>query len=467
MQRLLTRRPVFWLAAALLLGIAWWSRQHEFFWDTISQASLRSTWFYDQRFATFFLPVELDSGHPPLFNWYLAAGWLALGRTLPVSHLLMAPFLLVIAWQWQRLFDFLRKQNPALPPWLALLPLLDTTLLSQASLVSADLAMLACTLTALNAILRKQDGWLFAALVPLGLLNLRGLPAAAALGLCWLILRLSANGARRLSPRDLWPWAAAAAVWLMWFGAHHAHTGWWFSTPNPRWTEHRHFSGPGGLAWNAGITGWRLLDYGRLGYWLVLAALVARRGMGRWLGHPLPLFVLCFLGVHALAMWPVSNPITHRYFLPVLLVLPLWVATESWCAGGRFRKWGLPLVAALLLSGHFWVYPRGIAQGWDGTTAHWPWYGLRRDMLHFIEAEGIDWQQVGTRFPNAGPFDKLDLSGRQEGLPRLDWQRHRYVFYSNIMNDFSDAELARLDSLPVRHRLERGGICVILFENAN
>ncbi len=462
------RRPVFWLTALLLCGIAVWSRHDEFFWDTISQASVRSTWFYAQRFATPFLPPELDSGHPPLFNWYVAGGWVVFGRTLPVSHLLMVPLLLVTAWQWQRLFDFLRKQNPGLPAWVALIPLIDTTLLAQAGLVSADLAMLACALTALNAVLRKQEGWLFAALAPLGLLSLRGLPAAAALGLFWLMQRLSANDARRpLSLRALWPWLGAAAVWALWFGAHYAHTGWWLSTPNPRWNAHRHFSGIAGLAWNAGITGWRLLDYGRLAWWLLLALLVFRKGFGRWLWAPLPRYVLCFLAVHAAAMWPVSNPITHRYFLPVLLLMPLWVGIEAWQAGGRFRKWGLPFMAALLLSGHLWVYPRGIAQGWDGTTAHWPWYGLRRQMLQLIEREGIAFSAVGTRFPNAGPFDKFDLSGRTEGLPRLDWQRHRYVFYSNVMNDFSDEELARLDSLPVRHRLEKGGICVILYENTH
>ncbi len=464
MQGFARRVPLIVLVC-VFSALVWWSRHHVFFWDTVSQASLRSTWFYQQGFRTLFLPPSLDSGHPPLFNWYLAAGWLLWERSLPVSHALMWPVLMFIAWQWQRLFSFFQATHPALPAGLALLPLLDTTLLSQASLVSVDLAMLACTLAGLNAILRKQAWALFFALAPLGLLNLRGLPAGASLGLCWLWCRLSANETRRATWRALWPLAGAAVVWGVWFFAHYLEAGWLLATPNPRWAEHRQASGWTGLLWNAGITGWRLLDYGRIGYWLVLAVLLFRRGLGRWLVTPLPLFVGSYMIVHALAMWPVSNPITHRYFMPVFVVLPMWLAMETWRAGPALRRWALPLMACFLLGGHFIVYPRGIAQGWDGTTAHWPWYTLRQRMLDTLAHHQIPWQAVGTRFPAAGPFDKFDLSGRQQGLSPLDWKDHPYILYSNVMNDFTDEELRRLDSLPAQWQFEKRGICVKLYRN--
>lgn len=464
MQYFVCRAPLFvWIC--VFAAIAWWSHHHVFFWDTVSQASLRSTWFYQQGLRTLFLPPSLDSGHPPLFNWYVAAGWLIWGRSLPVSHALMWPVLVIIAWQWQRLFAFFRAAHPSLPAALAMLPLLDTTLLSQASLVSVDLAMLACTLAGLNAILRKHRLGLFLALAPLGLLNLRGLPAGASLGLCWLWCRLSAKETRRFCWRDLWPLLGAAAVWGGWFLAHYLETGWLLRTPNPRWAEHRQLSGWSGLLWNAGITGWRLLDYGRASYWLVFVMLLYRKGVGRWLTTPLPLFIGCFMLVHAWIMWPVSNPITHRYFMPVFVLMPMWLAMEVWRAGAGMRRWALPFVALFLLGGHFLVYPRGIAQGWDGTTAHWPWYALRQLALDTLEREQMRWQEVGTRFPAAGAFDKFDLSGCQEGLPRLDWERHHYILYSNVMNDFSDEELQRLDSLPMLWRFERRGICVALYRN--
>ncbi len=457
-------------ATGVLIGVVWYSRYHIFFWDTISQASVRSHWFYEQGLRTLFLPPALDSGHPPLFNWYLAAGWSVFGRSLLTSHLLMLPFVCIVAWQLSRLIDYTRPTRPS-TRWLALVPLSDTTLIAQSSLVSTDMAMLACTLTALNALLRAQQRWLTLALIPLGLLSLRGLPAAAALALFgWFFWHFSANEEQHPSLRQLfWPFFLAACVWTTWYVAHYLHVGWWLSTPNPRWTEHRHLTGLAGIMWNAGITAWRLIDYGRIGYWLILLIWLLSHSRGTslqwWLRQPLPLFAMCFLLVHAIAMWPMSNPITHRYFLPILVVMPLWVAQLLWQhSSKRWGRIGLVWLLALLLSGHYWVYPRGIAQGWDGTTAHWPWYELRTQMLAYIQDQGINWHEIGTRFPNAGPFDKLDLSDRKEGIPLVDWTQHRYVFYSNVMNDFSDEELAHLDTLPRLHQLQKGAICVVLYQ---
>ena len=104
--------------------------------------------------------------------------------------------------------------------------------------------------------------------------------------------------------------------------------------------------------------------------------------------------------------------------------------------------------------------------GWDSTLAHLPWYGLREQMIDFIEEKGINFEKVGTAFPNIGPLKNIELNGMEEGFKEKDLRRDCYVFYSNVMNDFSDAEMDELEHRWLEmKRLESGGVCIILYKN--
>jgi len=451
------------------LGIAL-AQDHCFFWDTVSQASRRGSWYYFLGFHTFFLPPELDSGHPVLFNMYVAAVWKTFGRSLPASHWAMLPFVWGILWQLARLVVALFPAG-ARRYWAMGLAVSPAAFLGQATLVSPDLVLLFAFLWALNS-LRCREPWSLAlALVLMNMVSLRGLFAAGGLGLFQLFLfgtahpsrmRGLADGLRRTS---LWPFLLALLYVVIYYSAHFRATGWWISTPHPNWAGGREVNSPLQLLWQTGILGWRFLDYGFFSYWLVLGGLLWRSCPRTW---PQPMrFLLgaaaCTLLAYLPGLLGVSNPISHRYLLPVMVPMVLGLAYWLLVVQPVSRR-GVVLLLVLNLSGNLWVYPRPIAQAWDATLAHWPYYATRDRFLTALERAGIELQQVGTCFPHVGPIDRIDLSGREAGMPPANLKQDSLVAYCTVMNDFSDAELAELDRWNKRIEICRWPICWILYE---
>ena len=48
------------------------------------------------------------------------------------------------------------------------------------------------------------------------------------------------------------------------------------------------------------------------------------------------------------------------------------------------------LLLAGLISGNLWIYPRNIAQGWDATLAHVPYYNLRIEAINYLDKNNIE-----------------------------------------------------------------------------
>ncbi|RMG78645.1 MAG: hypothetical protein D6714_17655, partial [Bacteroidetes bacterium] len=263
---------------AILIGS---SAGHIFFWDTISQGSRLPDFFYQNQFSSLFLPAHLDQGHPPLFQWYIAAGWLALGRTLAVSHWLMFPILAGIFWQWSQLVRGVFSPKRA---WLGMaLLLLDTTFLAQGILVSPDLLLLFAFLLALNGILERRSGPVIIGSILLGMTSIRGIFMVAALFLTALFRHFRTR--RHLSSSQIFdiirPWLPAAIVVSGWLVAHYLEAGWWISTPNESWGSQRGIASGSQILKNILNGGWRLVDFGKIGVWLVLC-LAAYRWWRRW-----------------------------------------------------------------------------------------------------------------------------------------------------------------------------------------
>ena len=140
------------------------------------------------------------------------------------------------------------------------------------------------------------------------------------------------------------------------------------------------------------------------------------------------------------------NLSAHRYFLAGFLTFHLlvfqWIVQADW--NGRVKSWLFSLLTVALATGHFWVYPQGISMDWDSTLAHQPYHQLRAEALVFLEKEKIDFQTVGSFFPNLSSGEHLQLNGDPRRLAELDWQRNTYIFASNVFNDLSSADYARL-----------------------
>lgn len=437
------------VAAGGTVGLLVWVQHNGFFWDNILLASRYGQWYYDRGLKTVFVPREIAVGYPTLFGLGLAGWWKITQKSLETSHWLMLPALLGIVWQVVRLgcrFAPVGQLGAAVA-----LILLDPTLLGQAALVGPEVVLVWLYLTALNAVLDGWRGLLALCLVGLTLLSLRGTIAGGALLATEVLLWVGLPKAERGLPqwRKLWaylPWLIATALWI---GVHYSHYGWVIYRHTGPWAVGSARVGLAGMLRNVGLIGWRLLDMGRVALWLTGAWLAWRLWRQRqWTGASwqLTVAVAAPLLVISAVLVGYANPIGHRYYLVVYLLVALWVAHHLSHVPPANRQLAYGLCLLALLSGHFWVYPDGIAKGWDASLAHLPYFGLRRQMLVELAARGIPVAAVGSDYPNAYPLRYPDLNGDERQFAAKDLSQNAYVLQSNVMNGFSDEEQSTLQT---------------------
>lgn len=445
------RERRIWYFSALLT-IAWVAicSQNPFFWDTILNSRI-AHWYLETGFTSLFIPENLDAGHPPFFSLYLAVGWKILGRSLWASHVMMLPLLLTIVWNYFQLAR--RYVKPQYLPWAMLLLFVEPTFLAQSSMMSADILLLAGFLLNLNAIASGKRAWLVLGLLMMAAVNVRGIFG------CGLVFGIDVwlNWTRdqRLKYKEWWPYVGVALLTGLWLWLHHRHVGWWLSPPPETYGAHRELLGIKGMGRNIGLIGWRIADFGRIILWgiLLLAILLGIRGEWtekRTSGEVLKMLLVPLLGFSLLFI-PFSNPIGPRYYLVCLLLGNLFFLqflNEFKSDKKRVATFGV--VVLCLLSGHFWVYPDTIAKPWDSSLAHFPYFGLRKNMIAYVSSAGMDPALIATDFPNIQGDRYSDLTEKPAwefaSIEGRELDSVEYVMQSNIFNGFSDEELFALQN---------------------
>jgi hypothetical protein len=155
--------------------------------------------------------------------------------------------------------------------------------------------------------------------------------------------------------------------------------------------------------------------------------------------------------------------LAHRYLLPIYLTINfLCLKLISDLKSGKLQNALYALTFVGLITGNFWVYPQPISTGWDSTLAHLPYYNLRLEMLQYIDKEKINRQDIGTAVPNVRPPQLVDL---QDNIPfsKIDFEKNKYILYSNVMNDFSKNDLDVLKTGWKTVKILRGGQVVFIL----
>ncbi len=445
----------------IVIFILVYTVQHDpFFWDTVQLASKHAHHFYENGLRWTPLPPEIDSGHPPVFGFYLAFIWTFFGKTLPVSHWAMLPFLLGIISLLYRLGEQTNKQWAY---WLLPLVLLDPVLAGQMTLVSPDVALVFFFLLSVVSIIEKRPFFLALGVLGLCAISMRGMMTAGALFLWMVGMRVSAYGIRNLlapvhrsyfilHSSSFLP-GFAFAGWFLWW--HWQATGWIGYHPGSAWAPAFERASGLGLVRNLAVVGWRWLDFGRVFEWFVIAFLIRKFWRSKsnfsqkteststvaWL---LLLLSLLILLTPSAVLY--RNLSAHRYFLPGFLAFHMlvfqWITNSKWSI--KRKEWMLVALIFGMATGNLWVYPSGISMDWDSTLAHQPYHRLRAEAISFLEKKGVDFQTVGSAFPNLNTGENLLLNGDSRHFAELDWQRNTYIFASNIFNDLSTADHERL-----------------------
>lgn len=450
MPNLLPReRNILYVSVAVMLAWVAICSGNPFFWDTILFSRI-AHFYLDTGFSSIIIPESLDAGHPPFFALYLAIGWKILGKSLLVSHLLMIPILLTIVWNY---FQLARRYLPSrMLPWAMVLLFLEPTFLSQSSMMSADLVLIAGFLIAMNVIAGGKRYWLVLALLMLASVNVRGMFTC---GLVFLIdVSVQYSRHKRLKLLDAWPYLIGGILTFIWLWIHHRAVGWWLAPPPETYGTHREILSVGGMMRNAGIVGWRIADFGRAFLWAVILLAILLGLKGQWTeprksSETLKMLLIPLIGLAVLFI-PFSNPIGPRYFMVCFLVGNIFfLQFLDTFNSGKMRLATFAMAAVMLVSGPFWVYPDTIAKPWDSSLAHFPYFGLRKDMIAFVSSHNINPASISTDFPNIQGDHFSDLTESAWEFSSKEGKKleeSEYVMQSNIFNGFSDEELFALQN---------------------
>ncbi len=468
------------------LGLAAWTyavQSYPFFWDTVQLASKQAHHFFENGLCWTPLPPEIDSGHPPVFGYYLALVWHIAGKTLPVSHWAMFPFLCGIVWLLFRLGRRVAGQEWAL--WLIPLAFLDPVIAGQSALVSPDIVLACCFLLATEGLLSSRNKWVVAGIFGLCAISMRGMMTAGALFLWQAIAHWRPAcffQPKRLSGLAFLPGFAFAA-WFLWW--HQQATGWTGYHAASPWAPAFEATHGLGLFRNLLVIGWRWTDFGRVFEWAILVFLVFRGvdarskiiGKSEMEGRPphksewsgALLLLLCCLVIlltpSALLYKMLS---AHRYFLPLFLAFHVYLFYQLVQSNlDTLKKRGLLVVLLVgMFSGNCWIYPRGISMDWDATLAHLPYHRLRSDMIDYIEQQNIDFQSIGTAFPNINTGENLLLNGDKRQFIEKDFVQNKYILVSNIFNDFSEKDIENLEQewILIQDK-KQGGVWMRLYKS--
>lgn len=449
-------------------------KDHAFFWDTVQLASKQAHWYYENEFNHLLLPTVFDSGHPPTFGMYLAVLWQIFGQSLAVSHFAVLPFSLASIFFLKKLGDFFFPSEQ-IGAFLPLLMLVDPTFAAQNILVSPDTVLMSAFFAGIYAVVKEKKWLLVLAALVLAMISMRGMMVVVVLYVLQIYHNHVAQN-RRLTLRLLWQsslvFVPAGLLALAFLLYHYQQKGWIAYHEDSPWAVSFEKVGWQGFLKNIGLYIWRMLDFGRVFVLLILSVLLIQFRR-QWKTDQNFNYLLVLLVASVLLLSPSllihKYLLAHRYLLPIYFVCSLGALYLLF----RFvaRQWQMPIYGLLflgLLTGNLWIYPPKIAQGWDATLAHLPYYQLATEMLDFIEKEAIPLEQIGSVFPEVGARKYRSLNQVEAGFVQADLAQNEYIFYSNVMNDFSDEDLEALaeDWLVVK-TLQAKGVIVVLYRKTN
>ncbi len=439
--------------------LTYMSQNNAFFGDMVQFGSRHSHFFFENNFNTFWLPNSLDSGHPPIFGMYMALCWKLFGKSLIVSHWAMFPFLILIAFALPRLIsNYINSVNLI---WVSLLFYIEPTLLSQASLTSPDIVLIAFFLWAMVFYKEEKHLLLSLVLIPMAFISLRGMMVLFSFFIAIFFHQ------KKLEKKYIFTFAPAVSICFYWLFKHYQLFGWiGFHSDSP-WASSFQTVGIVAILKNIFLMIWRWIDFGRIVFWLILLAFsfhtIRRKGKLTSL-QKFPIILLLSLAcVFTINTAFADGLVGHRYYLPIYIV-GLLITLQFIETNPTKRK---TVFQFMILAGFFlgstYVYPNHIAMGWDSTPAHKPYYELRKNAINYLEKNNIPLYTVGAGFPSLDTREYLELNGDTSAFQSYANPNLRFIVWSNVFN-YPDQLQDSLKNKKVVFSEDKGGVFMKIIQ---
>lgn len=426
-----------YVVLVLFLVLKFFTLDNCFFWDNVAGYSMPASYLLEHGLFSFVYPVNYVS-EPPLAHMYLAVLWTLLGKNLLVAHLSVTLFSVGVIWQVWRLCE---KLNTKYTPYIFLLAVLEPTLSTQLILISPDVILCFFALLSINLLLENKRGWLAVSACCLGLVSIRGFVVCAGLGLGYLVI---AKVIEKKSFKEAFVYVFPSFIPVLlalgaWFLYRKLETGYFLYQPGFEYQEHRELASLSHIIKNIASLAIRMLDSGRIIVWLFLLVAIIKMGIKNFIAFVvhsrLSIIYLSVLFTLFLVTIPVTNPFGDRYFIVLYILLAL-ITAQLLSKVYEARKIRIVFVGMLLVlvSGNFWVYSEKMSKAWDSVLCHLPCYSLRQEMITYLEDQHIDVNDVSASFPLNAPFADLDINEDKRQFTPVDWDKSRYIIYSNLYN---------------------------------
>jgi len=419
------------------------------FWDNVTQIYKLSEWLYATNLFNFVVPNTFDPGIPLTVPFLHAAAWKLLGKNLLVSHLLMWPFVWGFLWQLYRLVHYF-FQNKQIIIWVFALVIFDPSLCSALSLINYEVVQYFLFFGAINAVFRRETTLKTLFLIFLSIISLRSMMLCASVFIfdTFLFFLLHKRRINQISfKQDIMPYLAGAIPAICFLVWHYSVKKWVFGNADSPWAECGTLVNFQGFITNIIILIHRQLDFGRIFLWIyILIILIINRkllsGLPQRIYAVAGLWVASMLIVGGVSLM-INNPMGHRYFIASYIITALFTGLLIEHFYG-LKRWLFAILTILLITGNLWVYPPRIAQGWDSTLGHLPYWYLRREMIHQMDDMKIPIDSTASFFPNYNSIESIDLNGDQRQFSNFTGTEP-YVLMSNVYN-LSDNDYDLLDT---------------------
>lgn len=415
-----------------------------FFWDTILTSTI-AQWFYDEGIQNAIPPLTWDAGHPTLFQIYLSSVWKIFGQSLTVSHWAMYPFLIWMLGAFLYLLQTLKVSKNAQIFGL-LCVLIHPYILTQSTLISYDILQIAFFLTAFIGILQQRSSFIFVGIALLSACSVRGQILSALLLLSYFMLYYR-QGAKVILTIIL-----SILPAILWNVYHFQQTGWMLSTPSESWENHRSIASFSQIVKNIFGVSRSFMDYGAAALSLTfLVSLRHFKTLKEVSSHKkfIFIFLIVYLGSMCV-MLLLNNPIGHRYFMILHVGMILWL-----CIIWEKLQWKKMIVAGTFIcfaSGHFWLYPSPISNGWDVTLQYISYEKNRAELHQYIQDQQIKTSDIASAFPLFCSLQQTDLvkGERMLDISEQETLNSDYIAFSPVCNDMKHIDKEQLEN---KHQL--------------
>ncbi|HNW70350.1 MAG TPA: hypothetical protein PKI01_08105 [Bacteroidales bacterium] len=442
LKQLTTKTPAVVLIFSLVYFlIVLFSCKLPMFWD-MSYITQISNIIYDSDFTMFYSDI-IDNGSSPIYSIFQAFIWSLFGRSLPVTHFTLFPFLIGIVYQFMVLAK--RFVNEKYLAWAFLFLIIEPTLLTQTVIAGYDLIICFLFLLALNGIFQNKKWMILLPVVFIPLINIRGFSIVISIFLIDVFFNKQNFNSLRLFLKNTVPYIVSLLFLLLWMSYHYYLTGWFFHS-HLRGSLHQ-FVGMEGMAKNLFYNFWKLLDFGRIFIVIMILILSIKIKMK---DNPLLMILLISLVVHLVFFLPLAYPVSHRHFMHLYPIMILLFCSLVSALKVKWQRITVLVLAALfLVSGNLWVYPERFGNGWDSSLKSLSYFKQKEQLDNFIKSHNIPPAVIGTKWPMN--FDDYDTKlGNAHfmfsDIETLPLKNFEYIAQSNISNNFTPNEIKELNT---------------------